>query len=157
MFRIRIALLLLVSLVLAGCGDGIVRRVSEPAASVQQLTVAPDGNWQVAVRLQNFSSMPMRFDDVALQLHMGDAPAVPLATAPGISISGTSADVVSITVQPTSLARLAVADALAANRMLAYRLEGEVKATPEEEKQRSFDITHRSTLSPAPGLPGVLR
>jgi hypothetical protein len=50
-----------------------------------------------------------------------------------------------------------VADALAGNRTLAYGLKGTVAATPQEKKQRSFDISSRSTLNQAPGLPGVLR
>ncbi|WP_251258643.1 hypothetical protein, partial [Enterobacter hormaechei] len=40
---------------------------------------------------------------------------------------------------------------------LAYGLKGTVAATPQEKKQRSFDISSRSTLNQAPGLPGVLR
>ena len=58
---------------------------------------------------------------------------------------------------PSSAARLVVADALAGNRTLAYGLKGTVAATPQEKKQRSFDISSRSTLNQAPGLPGVLR
>ena len=50
-----------------------------------------------------------------------------------------------------------VADALAGNRTLAYSLKGTVSATPQEKKQRRFDVDSRSTLNQAPGLPGVLR
>ena len=71
--RFRIALIVLSTLALAACGNGIVKRVSEPAASLQQLTVRADGNWTVALRLQNYSSMPMTFDDVALALTVGDS------------------------------------------------------------------------------------
>ena len=155
--RVRTAVIVLSVLALTACNQGVVKRVSEPAASLQQLTVNADGTWQVALRLQNFSSMPMRFDDVALQLQIGESPAGTLATRPDVSISGVSAEVVNVTLQPSSQARLVVADALAGNRTLAYALEGSVAATPEDRKQRTFQIKSRSTLNQAPGLPGVLR
>ncbi len=155
--RFRFALIVLCTLALAACSDGIVKRVSEPAASLQQLTVGADGNWTVALRLQNYSSMPMTFDDVSLTLTVGDTEAGTLQAKPAISIGGTSADVININLVPSSGARLVVADALAGNRTLAYGLKGTVAATPQEKKQRSFDISGRSTLNQAPGLPGVLR
>lgn len=155
--RFRTALIVLCTLALAACGDGIVKRVSEPAARLQQLTVGTDGNWTVALRLQNYSSMPMTFDDVSLTLAVGDTEAGTLQAKPAISIGGTSADVINLKLVPSSAARLVVADALAGNRTLAYGLKGTVAATPQEKKQRTFDISSRSTLNQAPGLPGVLR
>ena len=147
----------LVLALLAGCGSGMIRRVSDPAVSVQQLTVKADGQWVVELRLQNYSSMPMTFDDVSLALSVGDTEAGTLQARPGISIGGVSADVIDVELKPSSAARLVVADALAGNRTLAYSLKGTVSATPQEKKQRSFDISSRSTLNQAPGLPGVLR
>ena len=155
--RFRYTLIILSVLALAACGEKVVKRVSEPASSLQQLTVNADGSWKVALRLQNFSSMPMRFDDVALKLSVGDAEAGTLSAKPGVSIGGASADVIELQLQPAAQARLIVADALASNHTLAYTLEGSVSATPEEKKQRTFQINNRSTLNHAPGLPGVLR
>ncbi|MDV3468239.1 LEA type 2 family protein [Stenotrophomonas sp. C3(2023)] len=155
--RFRLALVSLSLLALAACNSGNVKRVSEPASSLQQLAVGADGSWTVSLRLQNYSSMPMRFDDVALRLDVNDVQAGTLALQPGLSIGGVSADVVQATLKPSAEARLVVADALASNRTLAYTLEGTVSATPEDKKQRSFQIKNRSTLNQAPGLPGVLR
>jgi len=155
--RFKTALIALCALALAGCNDGIVKRVSEPAASLQQLAVEADGSWNVSLRLQNYSSMPMRFDDVALALTVGDAAAGTLNVKPAISIGGVSADVIEVRLQPSSQARLVVADALASNHTLAYALEGSVTATPEEQKAKTFQVKGRSTLNQAPGLPGVLR
>jgi len=155
--RFRSILIVLSVLALAACGEKVVKRVSEPASSLQQLTVNADGSWKVALRLQNFSSMPMRFDDIALKLSVGDAEAGTLSAKPGVSIGGTSADVIELQLQPAAQARLIVADALASNHTLAYTLEGSVSATPEEKKRRTFQINNRSTLNHAPGLPGVLR
>jgi hypothetical protein len=154
---LTVALLAATALTLTACNSGVVKRVSPPAASVQQLTVRADGGWDVALRLQNFSSMPMTFDSVSLTLSVGDEAAGTLTTRPALSIGGVSADVINVQLQPSSNARLVVADALAGNRTLAYALKGTVSATPQEKKQRSFDVDNHSTLNQAPGLPGVLR
>ena len=148
----------LVATLVAACASGPVRRVSEPAARIQQLTVQADGRWDVELRLQNFSSIPMRFDEVALQLAVAGQDAGVLRASPGLLIGGESADVAEVTLVPSANARLAVADALAAGRSVDYPLQGPITATPEEGKQRRFETDlRRSALSPAPGLPGVLR
>ncbi len=156
-FRPQYVLTAVLSLALASCGGGVVKRVSEPAAGIQQLTVSSDGSWDVELRLRNYSSMPMRFDDVSLAMKVGDETAGTLAAAPGLSIGPESADVVKVRLQPSSPARIVMADALAGGRSLFYELEGTVKATPEEKKQRSFEVKSRNSLNQAPGLPGVLR
>jgi len=58
-------------LLLAGCSTGPVRRVSEPAINIQQLTVRADGSWSVDLRIDNFSSVPMRFDHASLAMTIG--------------------------------------------------------------------------------------
>ncbi|MEA9581363.1 MULTISPECIES: LEA type 2 family protein [Xanthomonas] len=143
-------------LLLSACG-GAVRRVSEPAASIQQLTVRADGSWSVDLRLQNYSSIPMQFERVALEISAGDQVAGKLDQTVGISIGPETADVVTVTLQPTSLGRITVADVLAGGRSLPYSLKGTVWATPQDKKQREFAVESRNTLSPAPGLNGVLR
>ncbi len=155
--RTRYALVALIALAMTACGSGKVKRVSEPAASIQQLTVDSEGNWAVQLRLRNYSSMPMRFDSVALAVKVGDESAGILNASPAVSIGPESADVVSVRMQPSSSARIVVADALAGGRTLFYELEGTVSATPEERKQRSFEVKSRNSLNQAPGLPGVLR
>jgi hypothetical protein len=154
--RLALALIVIASLTLTACKK-TVKRVSEPAASVQELTVRADGSWTVALRLQNFSSMPMTFDNVSLQLKVSDQDAGQLQLQPALPIGGVSADVVNVELTPSSGARLVMADALAGNRTLGYSLKGTVSATPQEKKQRTFEIDSRSTLNQAPGLPGVLR
>lgn len=155
--RTRYALITLCALALTACGGGVVKRVSEPAASIQQLSVGSDGNWTVQLRLRNYSSMPMHFDSVALKITVGDQLAGTLGDTPALSIGPESADVVSIRLQPNSSARLIVADTLAGGRSLPYELAGTISVTPDGYKQRSFEIQARSSLNQAPGLPGVLR
>ena len=55
--KLRHALIATAVLALASCGGGPVKRVSEPAAGIQQLSVRADGRWDVVVRLDNFSSV----------------------------------------------------------------------------------------------------
>lgn len=157
MRRTSLLALLAATALLGGCGDGVVRRVSDPAVSVQQLTVKADGQWAVDLRVQNYSSIPMRFDTVEVDVQVGDQDAGKLRATPGLSVGPESADVLTVTFAPSSAGRIGVADALAGRRTLPYTLKGTAAATPDEAKQRSFDIDTRSTLNPVPGLDGVLR
>jgi hypothetical protein len=145
------------ALLLGACGGGPVRRVSEPSASIQQLTVRADGSWSVELRLQNYSSIPMRFEAIGLAMTLGDQPAGTLQGNAGISIGPESADVVTLAHAPTSAARIAIADALGGNHGIGYALEGTLRVVPEDKGARSFDIKRTSGLNPVPGLPGVLR
>jgi hypothetical protein len=149
--------LALSSLLLAACGSGPVRRVSEPAASIQQLTVHADGRWSVELRINNFSSVPMRFDTVALALAVGSEAAGSVQGSPGFTIGPESADVTTLSLSPSPAARIVVADALAARRVLAYTLKGTLAAAAENGSVRSYPVERSSALSPVPGLPGVLR
>ena len=151
------ASILLGAAMLGACSSGPVRRVSAPAASIQQLTVHADGNWSVDLRLQNYSSIPMRFTSVGLAITVSDQAAGTLQGAPQISIGPESADVVTLPFKPTAEARMVVADALAGRRPMAYVLKGKIDAIPEEAKSRTFEIDARNVLNPVPGLDGVLR
>ncbi len=145
------------AVLLVGCASGPVRRVSEPSARIQQLTVRADGSWAAEVRIENFSSIPMRFDAINLALSIGEHAAGSLTAQPGLPIGPESADVVNVTLKPQAAAKLAVADALAGARSVNYTLKGTLDATPDDGRRRSFAFDRTSALSPAPGLPGVLR
>ena len=145
------------AIAMAGCSTGPVRRVSEPAASIQQLSVGADGRWSVDLRLQNFSSVPMRFERVALTLRAGEETAGELRVEPALTVGPESADVTTVTFTPSASARILIADALADRRGLNYSLEGTVNAAAEDRKPRDYKIKRNSALSPVPGLPGVMR
>ena len=145
------------ALLVGACSSGPVRRVSEPSASIQQLTVRADGSWSVDLRLQNYSSIPMRFEAISLDMKLGDHDAGTLQGNAGISIGPESADVVTLEHTPTSVGRIAIADALGGNRGIGYSLEGTLRVVPEGSGARSYDIERTSGLNPVPGLPGVLR
>ncbi len=149
---------LLVVLLTACSSGGIPRRVSEPAASVQQLTVEADGRWSIELRLQNYSSIPMRFDSVSFELKVGDEDAGTLAAQPALTIGPESADVVTVAFDPSANARLLLAGRLADGRGVGYRFEGTINAAPADRgKARDYKVKRDSQLSPVPGLAGVLR
>ena len=147
----------LAAVLLAACSSGPVRRVSEPSARIQQLTVHANGSWSAELRIENFSSIPMRFDAARFDLEVEDHVAGVLQASPALLVGPESADVIAVTLQPDAAAKFAVAQALAAGRSVDYSLTGTLTATPDEGRQRVFEVEHGSALSPAPGLPGVMR
>lgn len=153
----RLAAMASCALLLVACASGPARRVSEPSARIQQLTVRADGNWSTDLRIENFSSITMRFDALRLELEVEDHPAGTLQASPGVTVGPESADVVTVELAPTAAAKFAVARALADGRSIEYSLQGTMTATPNESRQREFEMERRSALSPAPGLPGVMR
>ena len=158
MARFPVVALVLACLWLASCASGPPRRVSEPTVSIQQLTVRADGSWSVELRLQNYSSIPMRFEGVHLAITLGDENAGTLQHQPRMTIGPESADVVTIAFVPASGARILLADALAGGRGVDYALDGTIDAAPEDRGNvRNYEIERKSALSPVPGLPGVLR
>ncbi|WP_101925849.1 MULTISPECIES: LEA type 2 family protein [Luteimonas] len=145
------------AVLMTACATG-TRRVSEPTASVQQLTVGTDGNWSVDLRLQNYSSIPMRFESLQLTLAVGGDEAGTLSQATGLTIGPESADIVTVALVPDAQARARIADTLAANRALGYRLDGTLRVAPEDRgNARDYPIRRESSLNPVPGLPGVMR
>lgn len=154
----RATLWLLGVAALAACaGGGPVRRVSEPAANLQQLAVQADGSWSVEVRIDNFSSVPMRFDRIDLAMTLEGQPAVALDAEPALTIGPESADVVTVRAMPPAGARIAIADALSARRAIDYHLEGTLAAAPENGRERDYKVERDNALSPVPGVAGVLR
>jgi hypothetical protein len=152
---LKFACCVAVSITLAGCGGGGVRKqINPPRASIQQLAVQPDGQWKLTVRLQNFSNVPTAFQSVAATLSVDGQPAGPFTLAPAMTIGPESADVVSATVKPALGAKLAVASALSSGQSVRYVLSGRiVTSTPKGDTAFEFE----STLNPAPGLSGVMR
>ena len=153
-----IAATTLCMLLLAACGSsGPVRRVSDPAAGIQQLTVRADGSWSLDLRLNNFSSIPMRFEAVDLAVTIQGQPPATLRNNPGFTIGPESADVATLQLVPPAGAKIAIADALARGSAIAYELKGTITATPEDGKPRVFEFERGNALAPVPGLPGVMR
>ena len=158
MKRAALVAFLLLPLLLAACGSsGPVRRVSDPAAGIQQLSVRADGSWSLELRLDNFSSIPMRFDAVDLAMTLEGQPPATLRASPGFTIGPESADVATLQLTPPAGAKIAIADTLARGSAIGYRLQGTITATPEDGNRRVFEFERNNALAPVPGLPGVLR
>jgi hypothetical protein len=157
MKRLAMAAVMLPLLLGACSSGGPVRRVSEPAANIQQLSVRADGSWSVDLRIDNFSSVPMRFDSISLVMTISGEQAGTLQGQPALSIGPETADVATLALVPAAGAKIAIADALARGRSINYHLQGNLVATPENGGARTWQVKRDNALSPVPGLPGVLR
>lgn len=157
MKRLATTVVAMSCLLLAACSSGPVRRVSEPAANIQQLTVRADGSWSVDLRIDNFSTVPMRFDNVSLAMTIGGESAGTLRGRPALSIGPESADVATLAFAPSSAAKIVIADALARAGSVDYKLEGTLDAAPDKGGVHSYRLKRNNALSPVPGLAGVLR
>lgn len=143
---------------LAACSGGPVRRVSPPAVNIQQLTVHADGSWAVDLRIENFSSIAMRFDGIGLAMTVGGQFAGTLAARPALAIGPESADVVTLPIMPASATKIVIADTLARGGSVDYKLEGTLDAAPADRGGvRPYEVKRNNALSPVPGLPGVMR
>jgi hypothetical protein len=151
------ALATMACLLLAACASGPARRVSEPAVNIQQLTVRVDGSWSVDLRIDNFSSVPMRFDRLSLAMRVGGQAAGTLQGQPGLTIGPEAADVSTLALSPSPAARIVIADALARGGSVEYTLDGSLDAAAENGRTRTYDVERSNALGPVPGLPGVMR
>ena len=148
---------LLFGLLIVACSTGPVRRVSEPAANIQQLTVRADGSWSMELRIDNFSTVPMRFEAMSLAMTVGGQSAGTLQAKPGLSIGPESADVATVAFVPLPAAKIVIADALARNAGVNYTLDGTLDAAPQKGSVHSYKLKRENALSPVPGVAGVLR
>ena len=139
--------MVLMSILLASCGSGPVKRVSPPPASVQELVVRADGSWHLRVRLQNFSNVPMIFSGIDAELEVADQMAGSIKLPFKLDIPGESADVFEASLTPTAKARVPAGD-------FAYRLHGTISSS---EPKGAFKFERKSHLSPAPGLANTWR
>lgn len=152
----RAALLSLAGLALAACGggrtqSGLIRRINPPSASLERLVVGDGDRVRVAVRLQNFSTVPTRFGRLDAVVSIEGRAAGRLELDAGIEIPGLTSDVVEASLALDAPARERLAAARAA---VAYRLEGAIATTEPED---TYDFTFESRLNPVPGRPGEFR
>jgi FlaG/FlaF family flagellin (archaellin) len=151
--RILVTVALLATL--SACSGGEVRKaINPPRASIQQITVQPDGQWQLAVRLQNFSNVPTSFTSVDVKLTVGGQEAGNIALTPTITIGPESADVLNTVLRPALGAKLQAASALSEGQSVRYAVAGTIVT---KDPKGSYSVSYDSTLNPAPGLNGVLR
>ncbi len=151
----RLTALLVAALVLAACGGGgEVRRIYPPQATIQQLTLQPGGLWSLNVRVENFSNVSTRIDNVALKMQVNGIAAGDIKLAPEQHVSPNSVEVFAFDLQPSADALAAAALARADRRGLRYRLDGHIITSDPDDR---YPTEYESVLSPVPGLDGVFR
>lgn len=153
-----IARLLAVSLLafaLAACSTGKPKRIFPPTASLQQVDVRADGSWGLTLRLQNFSNVGMRMDQVEARLEVGAVHAGDLALAPGIVVPAGSVELVSATLSPSPRAAEAMQAVLVSRTGLRYRLSGMIRSSEPDRRRDDFEF--ESSVAPVPGLDNTLR
>ncbi len=140
---------------LAACSNGPRKRIFAPTASIQELAVQPDGQWQIRVRIQSFSNVPHTVSELSAQLRIDGIDAATLKFSPAVSIGPQSAEVEDLTMSPAADAAARVKAALESGRRVDYALNGTLVST--EPDRRRDEFTFEGQLWPVPGLPGVLR
>lgn len=148
------ALALLLLAVLAGCASGPPKRIFPPQATVQEVRVQDDGRWAVQVRIQNFSTVPMRFSRLEATLAVNGVEATRIAIDPGLTVGPGSNELVQHVFTPAAGPKAAVDQALASRRAVRYQLTGRI-ASSEPSTDHPFE--YQSALDPVPGLTGILR
>lgn len=153
--RVRLVVLLVATLLLTACGGGgEIRRVYPPQATIQQLTLQADGQWSLNVRIENFSNVSARIDNIDLKLQVNGIAAGTITLNPERHIAPNSVEIFTLELQPAPNALAAAALAQTDNRGLRYRLDGHIITSDPDDR---YPIEFESVLSPVPGLDGVFR
>lgn len=154
MRKLHSALALLLLALVAGCASGPPKRIFPPQASLQELRVQPDGQWVAQVRIQNYSTVPMRFSRLEATLTVNGQEATRISLDPGLSVGPGSNELVQHVFTPAAGPKAAVDQALATRRAVRYQLTGRI-ASSEPSTDHPFE--YQSALDPVPGLAGILR
>lgn len=141
----RLVAVFLITLLLAGCGGGPVKRINPSAVSIQQLHVEADGHWRVTLRIHNFSTVPMHYSALNATLTVDGKEITTIDMNPDIRITGDSGDVVDT--------RLAVSAKVPSGNF-AYTLKGTITT---DEPGADFEFDRDSRLSPVPGVANTWR
>lgn len=156
---LQAALLVTLGAGLIGCGPAR-KSVYPPDVRIQQLSVLPNGQWQLTLRIQNNSYAAMDFSALNGQLQIGQLLPVRLHATFQRDIPALNGDVVQLQLLPTAemiQAEKTVA-AKGSSGSLAYRLSGDARATPElEDTPRDFHFSGTDWISPVPGIPHTWR
>lgn len=154
MRKLQAALALLVLALVAGCASGPPKRIFPPQASLQELRVQADGQWMAQIRIQNYSTVPMRFSRLEATLAVNGQEATRISIDPGLSVGPGSNELVQHVFTPAAGPKAAVDQALANRRAVRYQLTGRI-ASSEPATDHPFE--YQSALDPVPGLAGILR
>lgn len=151
----RILLALPLVLLLAACGGGgFKQRVNPPVVSVQELRQQADGQWNLQLRVQSYSNVTMRIEQIDAVLEIDGVEAARIALAPALDVAP-GAEVIGYVLQPGTEAAARVRSALEARGSVPYSMRGTIRSS--RPGNRRDDFNHHSQLSAVPGLTGVMR
>jgi hypothetical protein len=144
-----------IAVALSACGLGT--KLQPPAASIQQLQVLPNGQWQLTLRVENYSyDTGMHVYAMDADLELGGRHAGHIHVAPALDIPAMSADIATAVIAPGAQARSALADAK--GHAVAYALKGSISAGKGGDgKPQAFDLDGKDYLSPVPGVANTWR
>lgn len=154
MRKLSIAFVVLLAALLAACASGPPKRVFPPQGSLQELRVEADGQWVARIRVQNFSTVPMRFSRVEATLSINGQEATRLVLSPDLTVGPGSNEIFEHRFAPAAGPKSFVDQALANRGSVRYQLSGRI-ASSEPVSDHPFD--YQSALDPVPGLTGILR
>lgn len=142
-------------LALSACGMGT--KLQPPTASIQQLQVLPNGQWQLTLRIENYSyDTGMHVYAVDADLDLAGKQAGHVSVSPGLDIPAMTADVASATITPDAEARAGLADAK--GNAVAYELKGSLSVGKGESgTAHAFDLDGKGYISPVPGVANTWR
>jgi hypothetical protein len=141
-------------LVLAACAGGPPVRYSPPQASLQELQRLPNGLWRAHVRLQNFSTGSVEFNNLMLKIRVQDGEWAPATSAESVKIGANNAEVVLVTVAFGSATNQDLNARLSKSQPIRYTLSGSVRSI---DPNRNNILDYQGRLNPTPGLDGVFR
>src|SRR5690348_868682 len=142
-------------LALSACGPGT--KLQPPTAGIQQLQVLPNGQWQLTLRIENYSyDTGMHVYALDADLDLAGKRAGHVSVSPDLDIPAMTADVATATLTPDAEARSALADAK--GNAVAYELKGSLSVGKGESgSARSFDLDGKGYISPVPGVANTWR
>lgn len=140
---------------LCACGAGT--KLQPPTASIQQLQVLPNGQWQLTLRVENYSyDIGMHVYTLDADLDLAGKRAGHVSVSPALDIPAMSADTASATITPRADARTALMDAN--GNAVPYELKGSLAAGKGESgKPDHFDLDGKGYISPVPGVANTWR
>lgn len=157
MRQITLRNLFLVGLLLALCACAAGTKLQPPAASIQQMRVLPDGQWQLTLRVENYSyDTAMHVYTLAADIDIGGASAGHVAISPALDIPAMSADTATANLLPSAAAKAALASAK--RNAVAYQLKGSLSVGKGESgSPGDFDLNGKGYISPVPGVANTWR
>src|SRR5688572_20120342 len=154
MAALRPLLLLSFLALLAACSSGPPVRVYPPQATVQELRLQPDGQVNLSLRVQNFSTVPMTFSRLQATLTLGGQEAVRIDFDPALTVGPGSNELVAHSFAPPPAVKATLDQAFAGSRSVRYQLSGSIVSS---DPGSDDEFEYSSALDPVPGLPGVMR